>query len=45
MDYTLALVYKNRYNQLILDGVRLCKVYTHLHGNNEFEYDKTDLNK
>ena len=28
------------YNQLILDGVRLCKVYTHLHGNNEFEYDK-----
>ena len=43
--YYQFLVYKNRYNQLILDGVRLCKVYTHLHGNIEFEYDKTDLSK
>ena len=37
--------YRNMYNHLKLDAVRLCTVYTHLHGNNEFEYDKTDLNK
>ena len=45
INFLKFLVYKNRYNQLILDGVRLFKVYTHLYGNIEFEYDKTDLNK